>query len=159
MGENSNKIVYGGVNYSGGIMVKLTRPEGKITSDWMNSAMKELKAEAKRWLGTLPEKLGDIPGNHKTIGKHFLDNGAYQDAIYRFRIVRWMRPNDAEAVALLAKAYALHGESAQAKQTLQELKQKHPAYLDSAAVEKDIQTILYPPAQAVPEPIQEEKSV
>src|SRR5690606_30141620 len=89
------------------------------------------------WWDFLRERLQDIPGNHMMIGRNFLQSGAYRDAGYRFRMVRWMRPKHIEATALLVQAYAKDGDFLKAKRILAELKQIAPAsplLAESAAV-------------------------
>lgn len=126
-------------------MRKFKSPEIKAANPFIDSIKKIVDDQVALIKKLISVKLSDIPGNHKQIGKNFLAQGEYSDAILRFKIVQKWRPDDAEAAALLAKAYALSGELDKAKQALLELRKKHPATTEAAEIEQLIQDLLNPP--------------
>lgn len=136
------------------------QPETKATNPALESIKRVISKEWQVWKKLLATRLSDIPGNHKAIGKNFLEQGLYKEAIYRFKFIRWMRPGDAETIGLMAIAYTHLKETAKAKEALLELKTKHANYPDIAHVEAQIREILSPkkPAasEAADEPITED---
>jgi predicted Zn-dependent protease len=151
MRETSNEIVYS-AKKQGGAMIEFKRPSGEKLGQSFADTLAIFKKEAESWITLLSSKLEDIPGNHKAIGKSFLERGIYTDAIHRFKLVRWMRPKDAEVVALLALALARSGNAAKAKEAFKDLKLKHPSYPQMAETEQLLREALTPPTQQTKTP-------
>lgn len=103
-----------------------------------------------KWLGITSGSLGDIPGNHMNVGRLFLERGQAAEALKRFKIAAWMRPNSGEPHTLMVHAYAALGKKTEAQQAYNKANQLGHANLKPLKVVID--DIGKPPASETKTP-------
>lgn len=84
-----------------------TEQLGKIRLKDFNESMEKFKTRLRAEYYTAKEKLKDIPSTNYALGLYHFQHRNMFDAIFRFRLVTWLRPNHASAYLYLAKSYVL----------------------------------------------------
>lgn len=80
--------------------------------DWIGN-FRDMFAQARELLPKF--RLSNIPGANMRLGKMYLERGATQDAIVRYRIVTWFEPKNADAWTGLGIAYLMEGKDFKAE--------------------------------------------
>lgn len=109
----------------------------------------ELVQELKSLWPILVKRCSDVSGNHRKLGKKYLEAGMSSEAIIRFKFVTWLQPKDADGWAWLAKAYALDKDTHRAKQALikaHKLQPNHPMI-------HEVQQLMHVSKTASPAPV------
>lgn len=72
----------------------------------------------RRFGKRLREKSRDIAGSNRELAVFHLQRGNFEDALFRYRLVTWLRPDDADAWAGHGEAARRAGKASQARSSL-----------------------------------------
>lgn len=76
-------------------------------------------------------KLQDIPGTNYNLGLYHMQRGNLGDAIMRFKMVNYLKPDNIDSFYNLGRCLMLNGESEKAKEALQKVLEKNKEHVEA----------------------------
>lgn len=87
--------------------------------------------QPRDWLLILRERLRDLPKTNFDLGCDFAEQGQWHDAMFRFRITRYLQPKYPQALYNLACCYVQLGRTQKAREALVQVLSEHPAHTEA----------------------------
>lgn len=82
----------------------------------------------------LKGRFGNLAGINFELGCQYLEQGNADDAIFRFRVVTWISPDDVRGWYMLAMAYYARGDRGKAQRYVNKALTINPTHEDAKAL-------------------------
>lgn len=114
-------------------MFKLIKPKKKVKNSNKSKLnigraikvyIKKFKHKTTRIVDDAKIKVKDIPKTNFSLGKYHMVNGNIKDAIFRFKLVSMLRPDDMEAFYYLGRSHILAGNEKKAQKAFDKLTER-----------------------------------
>ncbi len=96
-----------------------------------NVLREQLIERPRAWLVEAREKMRDLPKTNFELGCYFSEQGKWHDALFRFRVALYLRPNYPQALYNIGCCYFNLGNMAKARETLQQVLRETPTNSDA----------------------------
>ena len=113
-----------------------------------DTTLREIFVERpKAYAQGMREKLRDLPRTNFEMGCQFAAQNLWQDAVFRFRVAIWLRPNFVQAWYNLGCSQVRLGQKAKARQSFLQALRIDPGHTDSVFMLSALDPASVPPAQ------------